>query len=77
MNTDGNTAAINRHLAEQEAYDAANAPPICDECGEEEPLAETYDDSALSFGASHMICKACYEAPPEPDTGRPDWEDLL
>ena len=35
MNTDGNTAAIDRHLAEQEAYDAANPDdmycPACDE----------------------------------------------
>jgi uncharacterized protein (DUF983 family) len=36
MNTDGNAAAINRHLAEQEAYDAAQPPddmycPACDE----------------------------------------------
>jgi hypothetical protein len=43
--SDGNTAAIERHLAEQEAYDAAQPPddlycPACEETisGEEQPL---------------------------------------
>jgi hypothetical protein len=36
MNTDGNTAAIERHLADQEAYDAAQPPDdlYCAECDE-------------------------------------------
>jgi hypothetical protein len=35
MNTDGNTAAIERHLAEQEAHDALHADDLyCPECDE-------------------------------------------
>ena len=74
--TDGNTYAINKHLAEIEAHEAANPPTMCDECGEETEVAETVDEYGQSFGASHKACKECYESTPEPDTGRPDWEDL-
>lgn len=49
----------------------------CDECAEMRPLAETVGDYAVSFGHSHKVCKDCYESTPEPDTGRPDWEDLF
>ncbi len=48
----------------------------CDDCGEETRVRQVYDHYAVSFGASHKMCKECYEDTPEPDTGRPDWEDL-
>ena len=48
----------------------------CDECGETCEVRETVDNYAWSFGASHKVCRECYNETPEPDTGRPDWEDL-
>ncbi len=49
----------------------------CHACGEVRLLAETVGEYAQSFGVSHKVCKQCYDSVPEPDTGRPDWEDLL
>ena len=48
----------------------------CEECGYRKPLKETIDDYGQSFGISHMVCESCWNEAPEPDTGRPDWEDL-
>lgn len=75
--SDGNTHAIEKHLAEIEAHDAANPPIACDECGEERDVAETIDATGQAFGITYQVCKECYESTPEPDTGRPEWEDLL
>lgn len=49
---------------------------ICDECGETRPVVQTIGDYGLSFGISHLSCRECYNSHPEPDTGRPDWEDF-
>lgn len=75
--TDGNNYAISKYLHEIEAYESDHPPVICDECGEEEPVAETVDAYGQSFGASHMVCQSCYNDVPESYTGRPDWHDLL
>lgn len=58
----------------------ANPPPEprpiidtrCTECGADDarsPYAEPY-------GQEYRLCRECYDDTPEPDTGRPDWEDL-
>ena len=50
---------------------------VCDECGEpHRKIAETVSEYGQSLGMSHRVCRECYESHPEPDTGRPDWEEL-
>lgn len=53
-----------------------NALPFCDECGEERESHPLYNPATTPSASQYFICKECYEATPEPDTGRPDWEDL-
>jgi hypothetical protein len=57
MNTDGNTAAIERHLAEQEAYDAAQpeADMYCAHC--DETISGEYNPGSIAT----QTCPNCSE----------------
>ena len=48
----------------------------CDHCGEIAPVRDSVDLYGQSFGIHDYVCEACYDEQPEPDTGRPDWDQL-
>ena len=46
----------------------------CDECGGNRETRQIYWDPPQ--GMEFHVCRECYNEAPEPDTGRPDWEDI-
>ena len=44
---------------------------LCDDCGEPRIVKSLHHEDH-----GYRVCRTCYNETPEPDTGRPDWEDL-